>query len=75
MATDGTARVSSVPFSRSRTGAPDIQARREWAENRRDHLNAVLLAREAAEAERLSKDSDTLEHPSESFEQGVEILE
>ena len=51
--------------SRSRTGAPDIQARREWAEARRDALNEALL----------SIHSNTIEQPAESFEQGVEILE
>lgn len=51
--------------SRSRTGAPDIEARREWAETRRDAINEALL----------SIRSNTLEHPAESFEQGGEILE
>jgi hypothetical protein len=51
--------------SRSRTGPPDIQARREWAEARQTLLNDALL----------SHYSNTLEHPAESFEQGGEILE
>ena len=51
--------------SRSRTGAPDIPARREWAEQRQADLNDALL----------SLRSNTLEHPVESFEQGGEILE
>jgi hypothetical protein len=61
--------------SRSPTGAPNIQARREWAENRRDHINATIEAREAREADSLSTYSNTLEHQAESFEQGGEILE
>jgi len=61
--------------SRSPTGSPNLQARREWAENRRDHIIATIEAREARDADSLSTYSNTLEHQAESFEQGGEILE
>ena len=51
--------------SRSRTGPPDIQGRKEWAEKRRDDLNQAWL----------STHSNTLEHQAESLEHGGEILE
>lgn len=51
--------------SRSRKGAPDIPARREWAEIRRDALNRALL----------SIRSDMIEQQGDILEQRGEILE
>jgi len=58
--------------SRSRTGAPDIQARREWAEQRQADLNEALMS---IRSNTIEQEGETLEYPVESFEQGVEILE
>lgn len=58
--------------SRSRTGAPDIPARKAWAEQRKSDLNEALLS---IRSNTIEQERESLEHPAESFEQGGEILE
>jgi hypothetical protein len=65
--------------SRSRTGPPDIQARRAWAEMVQREANLAWAAQNgislSIDSEALEQHDENLEHQGENLEHGGENLE